>query len=159
MKRLAALVLVVVMIFTLTGVASASAPVTMKFTITGGYTSIPTCKQLSNGLASFHASSAGDVEGSFHGKFTMEEWGVVAFNCATGAGSGKGNNVGTLTITDGDKVVVGFAGEVDATTGVKGEYVLQQKNGTGSHRLLGGYGAYTGSGGDPFMVTFTGKFN
>jgi hypothetical protein len=187
-KRIAMLALVVVMLVTLTGVASAAKPVDGTFTIRG-YTTDYTFHKLPNGLTSYHlsAKSSGSpadddvcealyqmpcqqtcpkflsaacgVTGYFNGQFTYEEWGTVDFDPVTGQGSGEGKNFGVLTVNASDgKVIMELTGKTDRQ-GVTGKFVLQQKNGTGAHRGLKGAGDYTGSAGLVFAVTFTGKFH
>ena len=188
MKHFAMLALVVVMLVTFTGVASAADPVVGTFTIRG-YTTEYTFHKLPNGLTSYHllAKSSGSpadeaacqalygmrckktcpkflsaacgVTGYFNGQFTYEEWGTVDLDPVTGEGSGVGKNVSVLTVNASDgKVMAGLIGKIDRQ-GVTGKFVLQQKNGTGAHRGLEGAGDYTGSGGLVFAVTFTGEFH
>jgi len=187
-KHFAMLALVVVMLVTFTGVASAADPVDGTFTIRG-YTTEYTFHKLPNGLTSYHllAKSSGSpadeaacqalygmrckktcpkflsaacgVTGYFNGQFTYEEWGTVDLDPVTGEGSGVGKNVSVLTVNASDgKVIAGLIGKVDLQS-VAGKFVLQQKNGTGAHRGLKGAGDYTGSGGLVFAVTFTGEFH
>jgi hypothetical protein len=188
-KHFAMLALVVVMLVTLAGVASAAKPVDGTFTIRG-YTTNYTFHKLPNGLTSYHllAKSSGSpadeaacqdlygmrcqdtcpkllsaacgVTGYFNGQFTYEEWGTVDYDPGTEKGSGEGKNFGALTVNASDgKVVMAELIGKTDLQSVTGKFVLQQKNGTGAQRGLKGAGDYTGSGGLVFAVTFTGKFH
>ena len=187
MKHFAMLALVVVMLVTLTGVASAADPVDGTFTIRG-YTTEYTFHKLPNGLTSYHLlassgspadeaackalygmrcqktcpkflSAACGVTGYFNGQFTYEEWGTVDLDPVTGEGSGVGKNFGVLTVNASDgKVIMELTGKTDRQ-GVTGKFVLQQQNGTGDQRGLEGAGDYIGSAGLVFAVTFTGEFH
>ena len=158
MKHFAMLALVVVMLVTLTGVASAADPVDGTFTIRG-YTTEYTFHKLPNGLTSYHLFAVGTSTDYFTGPFTYEEWGTVDFDPVTLQGSGEGKNVSVLTVNASDgKVMAELIGKTDLQS-VTGKFVLQQKNGTGAHRGLEGAGDYTGSGGLVFAVTFTGEFH
>ena len=157
MKRIAMLALVVVMLVTLTGVASAAKPVEATFTINGSATH-STFYILPNGLTSYHLFAVGTSTDYFTGPFTYEEWGTVDIDPGTGQII-KGKNRSILTINPlAGEVIIELSGKIDRL-GVTGEFNLQQKDGTGAYRGLDGQGHYSGSGGSPFRVTFTGKFH
>ncbi len=187
MKHLAILVLVVVMLVTLTGAASAGQPPNATFTIRG-YTTDYSFRMLSNGLTSYHLLASGGrsradrptclalygrscqatcqtllsapcgVSGYFDGEFTYEEWGTVDFDPITGVGSGQGVNRSVLTVDTAEgQVTMDLSGST-ALEGVSGRFDLRQHAGSGAYQGLKGRGDYSGSAGMVFAVTFNGNF-
>jgi hypothetical protein len=155
------LALVVVMLVTLTGVASAAKPVEGTFTIRG-HTTEADFQPLPNGLTWYHTLASGGATGYFNGPFTYEEWGTVDFDPLTGLGSGKGANLIVLKVNDpGGKVTAELIGKTDLQ-GVTGGFVLQQTKGTDAQRGLTGAGVYSGytpDQGQTFTVIFSGQFH
>lgn len=181
MKRFIALLCVFVLLVAATGAVSAAKPAPKQFTIRGyttffdypgtllpnGHTRFHViargggndadynaiCKQLySSSCQAICRAFPGKVcgaSGYFTGAFNFDEWIEVDMN------SGKGENNGIVTLTDGDDpVLVRFEGITDSVS-VWGKFKVEQKEGTGAYTHLEGRGNYTGNAGLVFSVTFT----
>ena len=188
MKLVTLVLLVCMMVVTLTGVASAARPVDGKFTIRGfttsydfnrlpnGLTSYHLVAKSSNPTPddrAFCQSNYGmgceatcrrflqapcGVNGIYDGQFVYEEWGTVDFDPTTEDGCGNGTNKGIITIGgSGARTRVVFDGTTTLAS-VAGQFKANQLPLLRPNLGLDGNGAYTGTGGFVFQVTFTGKF-
>jgi hypothetical protein len=160
MKRLLPLFcILVVLVVSAAGVASAESPLPDSFTIVGYTTSYtPFPPEPTNGpRIKFELLAEGTVIGAAFngGEFRFEEQGNVDY------ASGAGTNHGDLTISmpDGGKAVIRFDGKVDqATASVEGNWRVLSSSG-GNLQGLQAQGTYFGVGGLVFAVTFTGSFH
>lgn len=146
MAKLTRLILLLIILMTFTGVASAARPEPGPFT-TAGYTTGAESAPLPNGFLKFHLTNQGTVSGYFNGTFAFDEWGLV--DLATYVGS----NRGLMTVTTPSGAAdLSFSGTFDYQS-VAGSFAFL--NGTDAYKGIKGGGTKTGSSGYVFTVDYT----